>query len=71
MVLIAAGSAVGVGVAWTLTRWIESQLFGVTANDPITWLGVLTVVGVSSGLAAYLPARRATKVDPRMVLNGE
>ena len=58
-------------LAWLLTRWIESLLYGITANDPTTWFGVLTVVGVSSVLATYVPARRATQVDPREVLNGD
>jgi ABC-type antimicrobial peptide transport system permease subunit len=66
--LSAAGAALGLGVAWVLTRWIESSLYVITANDPLTWTAVLTVVGGASALAAYLPARKATQVDPRDVL---
>lgn len=68
MGLSAAGAALGLGVAWVLTRWIESSLYVITANDPLTWTAVLTVVGSASALAAYLPARKATQVDPRDVL---
>jgi hypothetical protein len=68
MGLSAAGAALGLGVAWVLTRWIEISLYVITANDPLTWTAVLTVVGSASALAAYLPARKATQVDPRDVL---
>ena len=71
MRLTAMGAAVGLVIAWVLTRWIESSLYGITANDPITWLGVLGVVAGASALAAYLPARKATQVHPRDVLSGD
>jgi predicted permease len=71
MSLIAVGTSVGLTTGWVMTRWIESQLFGVTRNDPATWLGVIAVVGASSVLAAYVPAKRASHVDPRDVLSGE
>jgi putative ABC transport system permease protein len=71
MALTAAGVAVGLIVAWALTREIESLLYGITAHDPLTWAGVVAVVVGASGLAAYLPARRATKVDPTQVLGTE
>ena len=67
----AVAAGVGVVVAWALTRWIESQLYGVTAGDALTWGAVLAVVAATSTMAAYLPARKATHVHPRDVLNGE
>jgi len=69
--LTALGVGAGLAVAWTLTARIESQLYEVTSSDPVTWIGVVVVVVASSGLAAYLPARRATKVDPTEVLGTE
>jgi hypothetical protein len=52
-------------------RWIESSLYGITANDPITWIAVLTVVGGSSALAAYVPTRKATQMEARDILKGD
>jgi putative ABC transport system permease protein len=66
-----AGLAVGVLTAWILRRSVESMLFGVTPNDALTFGGVAIVLGGVSLLAAYLPARRATKVDPMTALRSE
>jgi predicted permease len=71
MRLTAVGAGAGLVIARVLTRWIESSLYGITANDPITWIGVLSVVAGASALAAYLPARKATQVHPRDVLSGD
>ena len=71
MRLTAVGAGVGLVIARVLTRWIERSLYGITANDPITWVGVLSVVAGASALAAYLPAKRATQVHPRDVLSGD
>jgi putative ABC transport system permease protein len=71
MGLTAVGAAVGLLIAWVLTRWIESSLYGITANDPITWIAVLTVVGGSSALAAYVPTRKATQMEARDILKGD
>jgi ABC-type antimicrobial peptide transport system permease subunit len=67
----AVGAGVGLAAAWWLVRGIEGQLYGVTASDPATWLAVVVVIGATATLATYLPARRATDVDPREVLGGE
>jgi predicted permease len=67
----AVGAGVGLAAAWWLVRGIEGQLYGVTASDPATWLAVVVVIGATAPLATYLPARRATDVDPREVLGGE
>ena len=71
MRLTAVGAGVGLVIARVLSRWIESSLYGITANDPMTWIGVLSVVAGASALAAYLPARKATQVHPRDVLSGD
>ncbi|MCH9015063.1 MAG: hypothetical protein IH877_05170 [Gemmatimonadetes bacterium] len=54
-----------------LTRFLSSQLYGVQATDLQTFVGVPLFVAIAAILAAYVPARRATKVDPVDVLRQE
>jgi putative ABC transport system permease protein len=71
MLLTLTGLAIGLMGAGGLTRLMSSLLFGVSANDPMTYSAVAVVLGVVSLLACYLPARRATKVDPLVALRCE
>jgi putative ABC transport system permease protein len=68
---VGIGSVVGVGTAYGLSRLISSQLYGVTANDPWTFIGVVAVLSSVGALACLLPARRATRVDPLVALRSE
>ena len=58
-----AGLVIGVLAAWSLRRSVESMLFGVSADDTLTFAGVVLLLGVVSLLAAGLPARRAARID--------
>ena len=70
MKLVAIG--VGLGLAVSLaTRIIASQLFGITATDPLTFVAVPLLLLIVTFLACYIPARRATKVDPMVELRFE
>ncbi len=69
--LAVLGATVGVIAASAITHWMGSMLFGVTATDPLTFAVVLLVVTAVATLAAYIPARRATRVDPMVALRYE
>jgi predicted permease len=64
MWLTLAGLALGLAVAFGLTRFIAGLLYGVSADDPMTVIGVMTLLGAISVLACYLPAHRAMHADP-------
>jgi ABC-type antimicrobial peptide transport system permease subunit len=65
------GVAIGVAVALGLTHLMVNILFGVSATDPLTFLGVATLLVVVSLAACWIPARRATRVDPLVALRYE
>jgi predicted permease len=67
----AIGIVLGLGGAFAVTRWLSSELYGVSAVDPVTYAGVAAVMAVVSMLACYLPARRAMRVDPLIALRYE
>ncbi len=71
MSLVLIGVAVGLAGALALTRLMESMLFGVTAKDPITFVAVATSLSFVAFVACYIPALRATKVDPLIALRYE
>ena len=71
MVLALVGIALGVGAAFALTRVIASQLYGVTATDPATFALVAILLAITALAANLIPALRATRVDPAVVLRDE
>ena len=71
LLLAVVGLAIGFGVAVALTRWMSSLLFGVAAIDPMTYAAVALVLTSATLLASYMPARRATVIDPARALRAE
>jgi predicted permease len=65
------GLALGLVAALAVTRFVEGLLYGVTATDPVTFVGVSLLLLVVAVVASWLPARRATKLDPMTVLRHE
>jgi predicted permease len=70
-ILVAAGIVLGILGSLALTRFVEALLFGVTPTDAATLAAVALGLGLVSSLACYLPARRATRLDPMSVLRAE
>jgi predicted permease len=69
--LTGMGMAGGIGLAAGCTRYLGKLLFGVSPLDPATFVGAVAVFAAVSALACYIPARRATRVDPLVVLRTE
>jgi putative ABC transport system permease protein len=66
--LVTVGGAIGLAGAFAATRWVESQLFGVRAADPLTFAVVCLVLSVVALIACLIPSRRAMRVDPAVAL---
>src|SRR5262249_53734424 len=64
MKLALIGIVIGLGIAWGLTRWMKSLLFGVSATDPLTYALIAILLTAVTLLACWIPARRAARVDP-------
>ena len=71
MGLAAIGAAIGLAGAFLLTRFLSGLLYQVKANDPVVFAAVPPLFAVIAFLASYLPARRATRVDPMIALRWE
>jgi putative ABC transport system permease protein len=70
-VLVGSGLAIGLAGAWGLNRVVGTVLYGITATDPLTMAGAAAALAAVSLLAGYVPARRATRVNPVLALRYE
>ncbi len=71
LLLVLTGIGIGLVGSLALTRLLQSQLFGVSGHDPLTFGGIAAMLFTIAALACWLPARRATRVDPMVALRAE
>jgi ABC-type antimicrobial peptide transport system permease subunit len=69
LILVGIGVAIGLGASLWAGRFVQAVLYGLSATDAITIGGAVFLILVVSALAGYLPARRASKVDPMVALH--
>jgi len=65
------GLAIGLRTSFVVTKWMASELFEVSAQDPLTFISVPLVLAGVALLASYIPARRAIRIDPMIALRYE
>ena len=71
LLLVSLGAALGTLASLAANRYIAGQLFGVTPRDPVAIIVALSVLGIVTMLAGYLPARQASRIDPVRALRAE
>ena len=71
VVLVGSGLGLGLVASWGLSRYVSSQLYGITGGDPLTMAGACVLLASVAALAGYIPARRATRVNPVLALRYE
>jgi ABC-type antimicrobial peptide transport system permease subunit len=71
LAVVGAGTLIGIGAAYGLSRFVASQLFGLDPRDPATIVIAVMVMIAVGALAGYLPARRASRIDPMVALRYE
>jgi predicted permease len=69
--LVLLGAVIGLPIAFGVTRFVSSFLYGLTARDPVTMIAATVVLAMVTVIASFLPARRASKVDPMVALRYE
>jgi ABC-type antimicrobial peptide transport system permease subunit len=69
--LAAVGVTIGGIASWVLAQGLGGLLFGITATDPTTFVGMVLILGSVALLAGYLPARRASRIDPMSALRAD
>jgi putative ABC transport system permease protein len=69
--LALAGVVIGIGASFLLTQWLRALLYGVSATDPVTFLSVVLLLLFTAMFACWIPARRASRVDPMIALRSE
>lgn len=68
LLLAGAGMAIGLAASWLLARTLSGLLFGVTSSDPLTYAGMAVILTLAAAAAGYIPARRASRIDPLTAL---
>jgi putative ABC transport system permease protein len=71
MSLAVAGIVIGLAGAAIASRFLETMLFGISRLDALTYVGVVVLLATTSALACWMPARRAARLDPNVVLRSD